>query len=283
MNKITTSTVLAVLFLGACQAPQPVVVAPVQEVDHSARLSQQSVDAVLWQHASAEAFQLYKQGFALAQWKLELNIMDLHEAERNADPKLLSGKPMAVIVDVDETMLDNSPYELHLLRTGTTYSPTTWKEWTAKASAKALPGAVEFARYARSMECEVFYITNRDTSEREATLKNLNDLGFPFADEEHLMLMEGSSNKTSRRASVSATHEVMLLVGDQLTDYDEVFKDRSRNNGKDLTEGMMSDLWRYFVLLPDPMYGPWRDAITGKGSAEERLERTRIFIEENGY
>lgn len=283
MNRNNVYILPVALLLLACRGPQPAVVTPEPGPDHGTGLSQQSVDAVLWQNASAEAYHLYKQGFALAQWKLELNIMDLHEAERNADPQLLSDKPMAVIVDVDETILDNSPYELHLIRTGTTFTPGTWKEWTAKASAEALPGALEFVRFARSMECEVFYITNRDRSEQEATLKNLNDLGFPFADEEHLLPMSGSSDKTGRRASVAATHQVMLMVGDQLTDYDEVFKDRSRNHGKDLTEGMMSKLWRYFVLLPNPMYGTWRDAITGKGRAEEKLERTRSFIEGNAY
>ena len=274
--------VAASLLLFSCGSSRPTTRAEAVP-DHRALLSQQAVDAVLWQHSSAEAHYLQWQAFQLAMWRLDMNIMETFEEDRSLAPDARDERPFAVVVDVDETMLDNSPYEMHLLRSGDVYTPESWKEWTDKAEAKAIPGAVEFARYARSMECEVFYITNRDTSERASTLRNLMEQGFPFVDEEHLLLMAGTSDKTARRARVDSTHRVMLFVGDQLTDFDQALRERGRNNGKDLLEGMTPMLARRFVLLPNAMYGYWRDAITGRGGWAEKLLQVKSYIANTAY
>lgn len=192
-------------------------------------------------------------------------------------------RPLAVIVDIDETVLDNSPYQVSAVRDGRTFDQATWREWTDRAEAKACPGALSFLRFARSSGCEVFYITNRDIREKASTLKNLEDLGFPNADEQHLLLMEGTSDKTERRARVRATHNVVLLAGDQLRDFDERFKERSANYGRDAVDAMSDSLWQYFILLPNPMYGTWRDAVQGKGTDAEKLARMKSWFAINGY
>ena len=181
-----------------------------------------------------------------------------------------SPKPNAVIVDIDETILDNSPYQIHIGHQKTTYDQDSWKNWTDKSSAKAMPGAIEFMKFAEQQKCEVFYITNRDVREQASTLRNLDSLGFPNVDADHLLLLDGASDKTERRAKVSATHRVALLIGDQLRDYDERFKDRTTNYGKDLVQAMNDSLRRYFILLPNPMYGTFRDAVQGKGTDDEK-------------
>jgi 5'-nucleotidase (lipoprotein e(P4) family) len=207
------------------------------------------------------------------------NIVERSKAYREDEQK----RPMAVIVDIDETVLDNSPYQITAVKNGRTFDQNEWKAWTDMASAKASPGALEFLRMAKDATCEVFYITNRDIRERATTLKNLSDLGFPDADEAHLLLMDGSSDKTERRARVRATHDVVLLVGDQLRDFDERFKDRSVNDGKAVVDAMADSLSKYFILLPNPMYGTYRDAIQGKGSEVEKLQRTEEWFQRNGY
>ena len=83
----------------------------------------------------------------------------------------------------------------------------------------------------------------------------------------------GTSDKTERRAKVSETYQIVLLVGDQLRDFDERFKDRSVNYGKDLVQAYADTLSRYFVLLPNPTYGTYRDAVLGKGPEEEKYQR----------
>ena len=152
-----------------------------------------------------------------------------------------------------------------------------------QASARPTPGALAFLLHVQQSGCEVFYITNRDVRERASTLKNLNDLGFPFADEAHLLLMEGTSDKTERRAKVASTHRIVLLVGDQLRDFDERFKDRSVNMGRDRVDALGDTLMQYFILLPNPMYGTYRDAVQGKGSDAEKYERMRTWFEQNSY
>lgn len=246
-------------------------------------LAAQGMDAVLWQGTSAEAYWLYQQSYDYAIWKLETNMQEIDADEQMVDSTEWDRRPLAVIVDIDETVLDNSPYQANAIRRSHTFDQADWKEWTDKAIAKASPGALDFLQFARSAGCEVFYITNRDIREKASTLKNLGDVGFPFADDAHLLLMDGTSDKTERRARVAATHRVVLLVGDQLRDFDERFKDRSVNYGRDVVDAMSDSLSNYFILLPNPMYGTYRDAIQGKGADAEKYARTKAWFDSNGY
>lgn len=251
-------------------APPPVPPAPAP-IDHGALLAAQGADAVLWQHASAEAYRLQQQAYELARVRLAENM-------RVADKR-----PPAVIVDIDETVLDNSPYQVGIVGEGQTYEQATWQAWTDKACAAAVPGSVKFLKEARALGCRVFYITNRDIRERASTLKNLDSLGFPDVDEAHLLLMEGTSDKTERRARVANDHQVVLLIGDQLRDFDERFKDRSVNDGKGTVDAMSDTLMHYFILLPNPMYGTYRDAVEGKGTDAEKHARMKAWFDSKGH
>ena len=251
--------------------------------DQTMLLSQQGADATLWQNTSAEAYWLYQQSYNYATWKLETSLKDIDAEKQMVDSSEWDRRSLAVIVDIDETVLDNSPYQVNAVRRGRTYYAADWKEWTDKAIAKAVPGALDFLQFARSAGCEVFYITNRDVREKASTLKNLNEVGFPFADEAHLLLMEGTSDKTERRARVASTHHVVLLVGDQLRDFDERFKDRTVNYGREIVDAMSDSLSQYFILLPNPMYGTYRDAIQGKGTDAEKYARMKAWFDSNGY
>ena len=276
-----TQLLIGLTFLVACSPqrtvvetpapPGPVVTTPAPVGSDEAALSQMGVDAVLWQSTSAEVDWIYRQGYAFAKQKLDANMSGS------------DARPTAVIVDIDETVLDNSPYQVNAIQRERTFDQGDWKVWTDKASAKACPGALEFLEYAKSKGCTVFYITNRDVRERASTLKNLTDLGFPFADEAHVLLMDGASDKTERRAMVGATHRIVLLVGDQLRDFDERFKDRSADYGRGVAATMADSLSKYFVLLPNPMYGTYRDIIQGKGPDAEKRQRTKAWFKSNTY
>lgn len=276
------SALAAVAFIAACRTSTPATMAEVS-TSPTGTLSAQGADAVLWQNTSAEAQWLYEQGYSFATRKLIDNLQGIEMEERASDSVTWDRRPFAVIVDIDETVLDNSPYQVTAVKRGNTFQKAAWSEWTGKAQAKACPGSLEFLRDAQDMKCEIFYITNRDGSEKAATLRNLDSLGFPFADEDHLMLMEGTSDKTARRARVGVSHRIVLLVGDQLRDFDESFKDRSVNYGKEFTDAMADSLSQYFILLPNPMYGTYRDAIQGKGTDGEKLARMKAWFEAHGY
>lgn len=252
------------LSVAACTDRRPLAVAPVAEPP----IALHNVNAGLYQNASAEVAWLFEQGYAFARVKLDANLAEGGEL------------PPAVIVDVDETVLDNSPYEMGMLALGQSYSDSTWKAWTARADAPPVPGALAFLRHATDRGCAVFYITNRHLDEKEATITNLQKHGFPMADAAHVLPMDSTSDKTARRAGVARDHRIVLLVGDQLTDLDQALKDRSKELGLPAMYAMSDELSRYFILLPNASYGYWRDAITGRGNEADKRRRTREFIKQ---
>jgi 5'-nucleotidase (lipoprotein e(P4) family) len=133
------------------------------EKNQGAVASDYLIQAVLWYQSSPEMQALYLQGFNMAKMNLASFVKDRKD------------KPQAVVVDIDETMLDNSPFEGRLIHTGKSFKPEIWKEWSDQAKAKALPGAVDFTKLAKSLGITVIFISNRDTSEMSNTIKNLND------------------------------------------------------------------------------------------------------------
>lgn len=268
-NLSPAALALGLFFVVACR-PAARTVQPATAPDAHTLLGQQNVDAVIYQHYSAEVHRLFQQGYELARIRLD-------QALQRSYPL-----PPAVVVDIDETVLDNSPYQVTNAVLGRTYTPESWKQWTAKGSAKALPGAVDFLQYAVNKGCAVFYISNREVDELAPTLRNLAEQGFPMADAQHVLLMDGTSDKTARRAIVQRTHTIVLQAGDQLTDFDQRLKDRSTANGKALVDAMADTLRSHFIMLPNPMYGVWLDAITGR-PLEGRAANKAAALKKDAY
>lgn len=261
---LPTFPLAAVIALSSCGGSRPVTTAPTS----TSVLVKHNVNAALYQNASAEVAWLYEQGYAFARVKLDANL---------AVPDSL---PPAVVLDVDETVLDNSPYEVENIIMGRGFSDSTWKAWTARSVAPPVPGALAFLKYAVERGCAVYYITNRHHSEKEATLANLRKHGFPMADDAHVITMGDTSDKTARRNAVQRTHRVVLLVGDQLTDLDQVFRERGDAQGLPLLVAHRAELEKNFILLPNAVYGYWRDAITGRGTDAEKQRRVEEFLQQ---
>jgi 5'-nucleotidase (lipoprotein e(P4) family) len=193
-------------------------------------------------------------------------------------------KPLAVVVDIDETMLDNSPFETALIDSAGNLSK--WHNWTSKASARALPGALEFALYSQGKGVEIFYITNRDDNERTATLINLQKEGFPYANEDHLLTRSdlnyatgNTSSKSGRRAKVAENHTIVLLIGDNLNDFSEIFEDRSHNDGKEAVEKNREQFGKLFIVLPNPMYGAWEKPLYNYKDGLSEEQKTLMLKE----
>jgi 5'-nucleotidase (lipoprotein e(P4) family) len=210
--------------------------------------------AILWTQTSGEVKALCYQAFTLARMMLE---RDLRQNRR-------SRMRRAVVVDADETVLDNSRYQATLVKNGQAYSAQGWTEWVNRAEAAAIPGAVEFLRYAASRGVRVFYITNRKQVEKEATAANLKKLGFPGVSDETLLVRtdpDGSS-KEPRRRSVSARYRIVLLMGDNLNDFAEVFENSKTVQGRmAAVEQNRNQFGTRFIVLPNAMYGDWENAI----------------------
>jgi 5'-nucleotidase (lipoprotein e(P4) family) len=225
--------------------------------------------AVLWQQLSGERRALSYQAFALARMVLNRDL----RMNRNR-------KPRAVIVDLDETILDNSRYEGMLLKNRVNYSQG-WTEWINRAEATAVPGAVEFLKYAGSCGVTVFYITNRNDIQKAGTAANLKKLGFPNVNDQTLLVQTDpkNSSKEGRRQSVGAKYRIVLLMGDDLNDFSDVFENSKTVEGRMATaDRYKEEFGKRFIMLPNAMYGNWESAIYDynfKLTEAEKAEKRR--------
>ena len=205
--------------------------------------------ATAWQQRSGEYKALCFQAYNLAKMRLDLLLKESHS------------KPLAIVTDIDETVLDNSPYTIHRIRNNKPYNDTTWMEWTAKAEADTVPGALSFFNYAKSKNVSIFYITNRLEAEREATKKNLGKWGFPNNEPDHLLLKKETSGKETRRQVVLRDHEIALLIGDNLSDFSMVFDKKPFEERNAAVRTNAIAFGSKFIVLPNPMYGDWEPAL----------------------
>jgi len=225
-----------------------------QQAGNSAGLADKEyeVAAVLWQQSSGEHRALCYQSFALARMLLDRDLRNRGRRQRRA-----------VIVDVDDTVLDNSRYQAAEIKQHFNY-PQGWTEWINRAEATAVPGAVEFLQYANSRGARVFYVTNRKQIEKDGTTRNLKALGFPEVNDETLLVRTDpkSDTKEPRRLAIMSKYHVVLLMGDDLNDFSEAFeKSRTVASRIDAAEQNKSQFGTHFIVLPNPMYGNWENAI----------------------
>ncbi|WP_223151797.1 5'-nucleotidase, lipoprotein e(P4) family [Chitinophaga qingshengii] len=205
--------------------------------------------AALWQQRSGEYKALCLQAYQLAAWRLDQILAQPHH------------QPLAVVTDIDETVLDNSPYSVHQALNGKSYDEKSWIEWTAKAIADTVPGAPNFFKYAAAKGVKVFYITNRLEAERAATLKNLQHYGFPDADDQHLLLKTAGSGKEPRRRQVLQQYEIVLLFGDNLSDFAADFDKKPMTERNAAALQAAPSFGSKYIVLPNPMYGDWEGAL----------------------
>jgi 5'-nucleotidase (lipoprotein e(P4) family) len=208
--------------------------------------------AVLWQQHSGEYRALAFQAYNFAKLSLPVRIAEVSNTKKNC-----------VVVDVDETVLDNSPFQGYEIRNNKIFDQKDWLSWTSKGVADSVPGALGFLKYAASKQVETFYISNRGTAEVASTLKNLQDLGFPYADLAHLLFKTNTSDKEPRRQTVLENYNILMLCGDNLSDFSNVFYREGRNTIEQVN--LLKEVFgTRFVVLPNPMYGDWEKQLPDK-------------------
>ena len=205
--------------------------------------------ASLWHQRSAEYKALCFQAYNVARWRLD------HTLQKNYT------KPLAIITDIDETVLDNSPNTVSQSLQGKGFDQDAWYKWTEKAIADTIPGAAAFLKYAASKPVTIFYISNREEKERFATLKNLNRFGLPNVDNAHLFLKQNTSGKEARRMEVLKNYEVVLLIGDNLSDFSVLFDKQTQANRSSAVDQLSGSFGNRFIALPNVQYGDWEGAI----------------------
>lgn len=259
---------------------QPATAAAVAAV--SAPATDDRLGGVLWVQTSAEYRALALATFSRARAELDRALADRSWTAALEQTGEIAALPPAVIADVDETLLDNSPYEADRIRAGLRFEEESWRAWVNRARATAIPGAVEFARYAAERGVTVFYVTNRAAVLEAATRANLAALGFPLAAEPDSVLMSGerpewSSDKATRRGDVARSYRILLLLGDDLGDF--VSGARALPEERVALAERYADRWqRSWILLPNPYYGSWERALTAneRGLSDAEILRRKM-------
>jgi acid phosphatase len=242
--------------------------------------------ATVWTQRSVEYRGNALTVFALAKIRLDQALADKSwtaaPVEQKGDYQTL---PPAVVLDVDETLLDNSLYQVWMLKNNQTFSTKTWNQFCAAQVSTAIPGAVEFTKYADSKGVKVFYITNRGAETEKDTRENMEKLGFPSGGNVDTFLMqnekpEWGSAKGARRAAVAKDYRILINIGDNFGDFD----DRYRTSLEDRAKAFDSDLayWgMQWLMIANPTYGSFDTATYGhdfkKPLAEQRKAKWEVL------
>lgn len=305
-HRLSSSARGAVLAASVCLAcaASPRAAVPAQPERAAAPAPADELLALSWQQTAAEYDALTRTVYALARHALDAALAQpdwdaLPPAERARSGVAPRGLPPAIILDVDETVLDNSPFAADLLRNPIDESlpPSDygeafgkrWKAWVELSHATRIAGAKPFLDYAASRGVEIFYVTNRecapnalDACEEAATCKNLVEQRLPLRNCEQNVLLRNEQapwltdrEKGSRRVEIGKRYRVLALFGDNLGDFvDGIYGGRA---ARDALVCERSGWWgeRWFAL-PNPSYGSWVDAVDALGdrSFATRAERT---------
>ncbi|MDG1729450.1 MAG: 5'-nucleotidase, lipoprotein e(P4) family [Algibacter sp.] len=210
-------------------------------------IKEYSILAVLWQQHAAEYRALTYQAFNTAKLQLDDILANKTKIE----------KPLAIVTDIDETVLNNSPYNGKLIERNEDYSETSWIAWGKEKKAKAVPGSLHFFQYAQDKNVEVFYLSNRLSVQTSETLENLKQLGFPFADENHILLRTDEGGKETRRKKIQRSHDIVMLIGDNLSDFSEVFDGQPTKVRNRKADSLKTYFGNKYIVLPNAMYGDW--------------------------
>ena len=262
-------------------APAPFP-APVAQAAAETPPPNDDLNATVWFQASVERDLVFGEIYRAAGGYLAIALADpawdaLPQGDRSNDPR---GLPPAIIVDVDETVLDNSPEQVRQIRDRKDFNEADWGAWVEQRAAKPLPGALEFLRDAAARGVTVFYISNRDASLADATVDNLRAVGFPIADASQFLglgtVVDGceqeGSEKACRRQLVGRSHRVLMQFGDQVGDFVQIVANTPAGRRAAIAPylGWVGQRW---WALPNPMYGSWEPALFDNAWSRPGAER----------
>lgn len=243
--------VLATILIQGCSSTKPV---------------HPTLQATLWVQNAVEFDALASMSYQTAETKLREALMDKSwTAELTQVDTDIQELPPAIVLDIDETVLDNSPYQARMVQKGSGYDPVEWEKWVLEANADAISGAVNFTIRAADEGITVIYLSNREANTEEATRRNLQALGFPISDETDVVLLknelpEWTSSKVERRKHVASNYRILMLFGDDFNDFLPA-KNISEKERDNLLETYRTNFGVKWFILPNPIYGSWDQAL----------------------
>lgn len=239
--------------------------APGIQRENNANPQERTLDANLYMQTSAEYRAVCLQTYG---WMAE-RLRSKLAATRN------DGPPPAVVMDLDETVVDNAGFQSFLDRERLTYSDALWETWEKQypEEVRLIPGAKTFIETAEGMGVSVVYLSNRLARNKDATLAALKHNGLNLDNiEERLLLKEDTSNKTVRRQQAEQKYRVLFYVGDNLRDFSEEFvapkvatdaeREQAIQKRGALVEKSRHRWGNDWFILPNPVYGEWQRLIS---------------------
>ena len=280
----------SLLTLSACKRTEPAA-APAEPAAPAAAATQakptgthDNLNAVAWVQTSVEYRAITTQTFRAAADHLDAALKEKHWDALVPDERgnAAIGLKPAVVMDVDETVLDNSPYQARLIRDGKEYDEISWDQWVAEKKAKPLPGVVDFAKAAAEKGVTILYISNRAVHLKEATLANLREAGLPVADDSVFLglgtVLEGceqnGSEKNCRRRLAGQKYRVLMQFGDQIGDFVQV-EANTREGRQALFDEYDDWFGERWWMLPNPTYGSWEPALFNNAWDQPAAARTQ--------
>jgi 5'-nucleotidase (lipoprotein e(P4) family) len=289
-------SLLQAVLLAACAATPRKAPAPVTEpapappaVAPKTPGPDDNINAVAWAQTAIEHDLIYREVYRNAQERLARALKDPRWDALAKDDRqgTLKGLKPALILDIDETVLDNSPYQARLVRSGHEFDEFSWAQWCKEAAAKPLPGALEFTQFAAKQGVILFYLSNRAKDLNDATIANLRSAGFPLNAGADSFLGLGTllkdceqsgTNKGCRRKLVGQHYRVLMQFGDQLGDFVDALAN-TRAGRTQALEPYLSWIGERWFVLPNPTYGSWESALFGDEWSKSREQRRQEKID----
>lgn len=221
-----------------------VLVGCAQKPDADAQLQQQAVLGLNWMQQSGEYQALAYQAYNAAKVAFD-------------HAKVAKGKKKAVVVDLDETMLDNSAYAGWQVKHNKPFDGADWTRWVDARQSAAVPGAVAFNNYVNSHGGKVFYVTNRkDSTEKAGTVDDMKRLGFNGVEDSAFYLKKDKSAKAARFAEIEKQgYQIVLYVGDNLDDFGDSVYGKQNADRRDFAAQNKDKFGTTYIVLPNANYG----------------------------
>lgn len=240
------------------------------------QLAQEETMALLWMRSAAEYRALCYQGYNAAMMEVDKALSD----------PARKGKPLAIVLDCDETVTDNTPALAKAAADGNgQYKSIWWRDVVHEGKSGAMPGAVDFLQQVDKKGLAIFYVSNRYAPVNyEATEANLKALRFPQADKKHILLMEKSGNKQLRFNTITADYDVVVYMGDNAGDLPIGTNGKSLTERNQIVDAHKADFGTKYIVFPNPVYGAWVSAIAKNYltmTPEQRDEVNREFLTKN--
>ena len=256
--KLTALTAISVFVLAGCAHKMD------PQEHANMQLEQQAVLGLNWMQDSGEYQALAYQAYNAAKVAFD-------------HAKVAKGKKKAVVVDLDETMLDNSPYAGWQVKNNKPFDGQDWTRWVDARQSRAVPGAVECNNYVNSHKGKMFYVTNRkDSTEKAGTIDDMKRLGFNGVDESALYLKKDKSSKAARFSEIEKQgYEIVLYVGDNLDDFGDAVYGKLNGERRDFAAKNQAKFGKTYIVLPNANYGGWEGGLKKdyfKGDTQDKIK-----------